>query len=83
LGTGAADGSLVNPLNCPAIRLFDTIIILFICNIEFCVSHHLKRRTIMGDKKSKKDKSKADKQKANKLEKKKEEQQNKQPKKSA
>ena len=49
----------------------------------FAFHRHLKRRTIMGDRKSKKDKSKSDKQKANKLEKKKEEQKNKQPKKSA
>jgi hypothetical protein len=49
----------------------------------FAFHHHLKRKTIMGDKKSKKDKSKNDRQKANKLEKKKEEQRNKQAKKPA
>jgi hypothetical protein len=49
----------------------------------FAFHRNLKRRTIMGDRKSKKDKSKSDKQKTNKLEKQKEEQKNKQPKKSA
>jgi hypothetical protein len=47
----------------------------------FAFHHHLKRRTIMGDRKSKKDKHKHDKQKTNKLEKQKEEQKNKQAKK--
>jgi hypothetical protein len=41
-----------------------------------------KRRPVMGDKKSKKDKNKSEKQKANKLEKMKEEKKNKQPKRS-
>ncbi len=53
------------------------------CTSILAFPRRLKRRTIMGDRKSKKDKSKSDKQKANKLEKQKEEQKNKQPKKSA
>jgi len=54
-----------------------------IFKLIFAFPRHLKRRPIMGDRKSKKDKSKNDRQKANKLEKKKEEQTNKLPKKSA
>jgi hypothetical protein len=53
------------------------------CTLIIAFPRHPRRRTIMGDRKSKKDKSKNDKQKANKLEKQKEEQRNKQPKKSA